>query len=102
MMYSLKICRHLTFRSNTNTRESERGRQNSLFLISGKTMQVQKNLIEKLHECKLSLVGARWMLRTTKKRRGGNQVKINLSDITITIQRVAIGDRGQKNICTGQ
>lgn len=55
MTYSLKICLHLTFRSNINTHESERETQNSLFPISGKTMQLQKNLIEKLYECKLSL-----------------------------------------------
>lgn len=84
MMYSLKIHQHLTFRSNTNTRESERGRQNSLFLISGKTMQVQKNLIEKLHECKLSLVGARWMLRTTKRRRGG--IRLISTWVTLLLQ----------------
>lgn len=49
MMYSLKICQHLTLRSNTNTHESERGTQNSLFLISGQNNAIvrKKNLIEK-------------------------------------------------------
>lgn len=57
MMYSSKICLHLTFRSNTNTHESDQETQNSVFPIARKTMQLQKNLIEKLYECKLSLFG---------------------------------------------
>lgn len=101
MTYSLKICLHLTFRSNINTHESERETQNSLFPISGKTMQLQKNLIEKLYECKLSLFwGA--MDVTYCKVRVGNQVNTNLSDITISIQSLTAQDRGQKNIYTSQ
>lgn len=97
MTYSLKICLHLTFRSNINTHESERETQNSLFPISGKTMQLQKNLIEKLYECKLSLFwGA--MDVTYCKVRAGNQVNTNLSDITISIQFDCTRQRAKKHL----
>ncbi len=76
MMYSLKICQHLTFRSNTNTHESEREPQNSVFLISDKTTQlyIKKNLIENLPECKLNLVGANGCY-TLQSERGGIKLK---------------------------
>lgn len=59
MMYSLRICQHLTFRSNINIHESEGETQNSVSPPFLKNNAIaKKNLIEKLYECKLSLLGA--------------------------------------------
>lgn len=47
-------------------------------------LQKKKNLILKLHECKLSLLGGNGCYILQSERRG-NQVNITLSDITKTV-----------------
>lgn len=89
MMYSLKMCRHLTFKSNTNIRE-RRKTQFSLYPAKQWNKKIKKSNRKapcmSIEPCWgwRRLHAARWEQR--------NQVNTNRSDITITIEC----DRGRQ------